>query len=117
MPNSIRLNLSFSRCSRCSGLFGDTNHPVPCSIFARPQVMRRSLSGPSSGFQSRVVRSTAVMFNRPFESFLPIDLDLPGADHKFHRVQLFRAGQRNGSSGTMALYRPIGVIEGISFFS
>jgi hypothetical protein len=61
--------------------------------------------------------STTEMLNNPFRIFVTTDRDLYVADHGNDRVQLFREGQRNGTSvagngsiGTIDLVRPSGGI-------
>ena len=119
--NGTRLSSYFFLCSQCFGLFVDVNNHLYCSAYDRHQVLRQSLTYPSSGLiimaGNGCSGSTVEMLNGPFGIFVTIDLDLYVADFFNDRVQLFREGQRNGktvvgtgSSGTIGLRRPTGVV-------
>ena len=79
--NGTRLSSIFFHCSRCGGLFVDVNNHLYCSAYDRHQVLRQSLTDPSSvltivagtGCQG----STAEMFNYPNGIFVTIDLNGP----------------------------------------
>ena len=97
------------------------NNHLYCSAYDRHQVLRQSLSGPSNALTivagNGCSGSTAAMLNTPHGIFVTLDLDLYVADFENDRVQLFREGQRNGktvvgtgSSGTIGLRRPTGVV-------
>ena len=118
--NGTRLSSTFFNCFRCTGLFVDVNNRLYCSAYDRHQVMRQSLSAPSSVLT--VVAgvscsgSTDEMLNGPYGIFVTLDLDLYVADYGNSRVQLFRAGQRNGTTvagsganGTIQLNGPSGI--------
>lgn len=119
--NGTRLSSTFFRCSRCSGLFIDVNNHLYCSAQDRHQVLRQSLSDPTSVLTTVAGTgcsgSTNEMLNHPWGIFVTIDLDLYVADHRNDRVQLFQSGQRrgttvagSGSNGTIALNGPSGVV-------
>ena len=119
--NGTRLSSTLFNCSRCRGLFVDVNNHLYCSAHDAHQVLRQSLSDPSS--VSTVMAgtgcpgSTDEMLNNPHGIFVTSDLDLYVADYENSRVQLFRGGQRNGSTvagngsnGTIDLLKPTGVV-------
>ena len=118
--NGTRLSSTFFHESRCVGLFVDVNNQLYCSGYDFHQVLRQSLTDPSSGLiivaGTGDAGSTAEMLSSPFGIFVTFGLDLYVADLGNDRVQLFRPGQRNGttvagngSSGTIDLDRPTGV--------
>ena len=119
--NGTQLFSTFFLCSLCIGVFVDVNKQLYCSAHDRHQVIRHPLSDPSSVLTvvagTGCPGSTAEMLKDPWGIFVTIDLDLYVADHLNDRVQLFREGQRRGTTvagkesiGTIALSRPTGVI-------
>ena len=115
--NGSRLPSSIFLCAPCKGLFVDVKNNLYCSTYELHQVVRQSLSDPSSEMTitagTGCAGSTAQMLNYPMGIFVTITLDLYVADHRNDRIQLFRWGQRNGetvagsgSSGTIKLNRP-----------
>jgi DNA-binding beta-propeller fold protein YncE len=59
------------------------------------------------------------MLNSPFGIFVTTNFDLYVADSANHRIQMFRAGERNGTilvgngaPGTINLTRPTGIVVG-----
>jgi hypothetical protein len=111
-----------STSSECFGLFVDSNDDLYCSQHNAHQVVRRSLSNPSSPTMivagTRCSGSTATTLNNPWGIFVTETFDLYVADHLNHRIQLFRRGEVdattvtiNGMNGTtMTLNYPIGVM-------
>ena len=119
--NGTRLSSTFFPCSRCSGLFVDVNNHLYCSARDRHQVLRQSLSDPSDGLTivagTGCSGSTDELLNRPHGIFVTRDLDIYVADTNNNRVQLFRSGQRDGSTlpgnrstETIALNRPLALV-------
>ena len=106
---------------QCFSLFVDTNNSLYCSLYAVHVVIRRSLN--SSDTQLTTVAGTgcsgflADALYYPRGIFVAIDFDLYVADAGNNRVQLFEAGQVNGTTvagsgapGTVHLYYPTAVI-------
>ena len=119
--NGTRISSSTFLCGQCQGVFVDVNDNLYCSVPERHQVMRQSLSDPSTGITiaagTGCAGATDRMLQYPLGIFVTIDFDLYVADHKNDRVQLFRWGERNGitvagngSSGAIDLRRPRGVV-------
>ena len=118
--NGSRLPSSIFLCSSCESLFVDVKNNLYCSATELHQVVRQSLSDPSSRMTiaagTGCAGSTSSSFDGPVGIFVTTDLDLYVADHRNHRIQLFRWGQKNGetvagsgSNGTIMLNRPTGV--------
>ncbi|KAF9758246.1 RING finger protein nhl-1 [Nosema granulosis] len=108
-------------CSRCFGLFVDINNNLYCSQRDSHQVVSKSLNSPANALT--IVAGTGCagsdpnMLNIPYGIFVTINLDLYVADWGNDRIQLFRSGQLNattvagnGSTGTISLNRPRGVV-------
>ena len=123
--NGTRLSSTFFHHSRCSGLFVDVNNQLYCSDYNLHQVLRQSLMDPSGGLTivagTGDAGSTVETLNSPVGIFVTFGLDLYVADYSNHRVQLFRPGQRSGttvagygSSGTTDLNEPSGVVSWIA---
>ena len=119
--NGTRISSSTFLCGQCHGVFVDVNNNLYCSVPERHQVMRQSLSDPSTGITiaagTGCAGATEQMLQYPAGIFVTIDFDLYVADHKNDRVQLFQWGEKNGitvagngSSGAIDLRRPRGVV-------
>ena len=102
---------------RCYGLFIDINDDLYCSQEALHQVVKYSwrnpLAYPIVVAGQRCSGSSSLMLNSPRGIFVTTNLDLYVADCNNNRVQLFRYGERNGTTviqnGTILLDCPIGV--------
>jgi DNA-binding beta-propeller fold protein YncE len=105
----------------CWSLFIDTHDQLYCSQDTSARVIRKSLLWNIN--QTTIlagtggVGSAADMLYQPRGIFVDLNMTLYVADCANHRVQRFRAGERNGttiagngSSGTIALNRPLAVI-------
>ena len=105
----------------CYGLFIDSNNSLYCSMHNSHQVIKRSLN--SSVNQTSIVAGTgcigyqAYALYNPSGIFVTNSTDLYVADTGNDRIQLFRAGQVNGTtvagreaSGTIQLSSPTAVI-------
>ena len=84
----------------CYGLFVDLNDTLYCSAFNRSQVLSVSLitnvSNVVAGNGS--AGTTSAQLSRQRGIFVDTNFDLYVADTLNHRVQLFRQGQRNGTT-------------------
>ena len=105
----------------CRGLFIDINNSLYCSTFNSHKVIRRSID--SNDTQLVTVAgtdcpgSTPEMLRTPQGIFVTINFDLYVTDHDNQRIQLFRFGQRNGTTvagggalGTIQLKYPTAVV-------
>jgi hypothetical protein len=87
---------------QCTGLFGDTNDNLYCSMSNIHQVIKKSLT--SSTNSSTIVTgngfngSLSNMLNSPNAIFIDINFDLYVADYYNNRIQLFRPGELNGKT-------------------
>ena len=112
----------------CRSLFVDTYDRLYCSQDLLARVIRNSLLWTIN--QTTVVAGTGItgsaanMLNGPRGIFVDLNMALYVADSDNDRVQMFRAGERNGttiagngSSGTIALNRPFAIIlDGDGYF-
>ena len=98
-------NSSFSTLSivtHCFGLFMDTNDSLYCSMRDSHQVIKRSIN--SNDYQLTSVAGTGCagylpnMLQNPHGIFITVNFDLYVADTNNERIQLFRAGQLNGTT-------------------
>ena len=102
---------------RCWGLFIDINDDLYCSQIDLHQVVKYSWRNPLA-YRTVVAGkgcfgSSSLMLNSPRGIFVTTNLDLYVADCNNNRVQLFRYGERNGTTviqnGTILLDCPTGV--------
>ena len=104
---------------RCYGLFVDIYETLYCSFESSHQVIAYSLTNRS---QSSVTvagvgsaGSSSLMLTNPYGVFVTTNRDLYVADCGNNRIQLFRYGQRNGTTvagngiGSIILYCPTSV--------
>ena len=86
----------------CYGLFIDINNVLYCSINNLHRIVSMSLNSPSN--LTTIVAgigcagSTSYMLSSPYGIFVDTNLDLYVADYGNNRIQLFKAGQSNGST-------------------
>ena len=91
---------SFNRS--CFGLFIDLNHTIYCAMGHIHLVAKRSLVDNTTGLT--IVAGTGVngsapdMFNFPCGIFVDTNFIVYVADTDNHRVQLFHAGEKNGTT-------------------
>ena len=113
----------------CFALFVDINNYLYCSMINKDQVVKQPLDGITN--MSIRVAGTGIlgdasdMLTFPRGIFVDINLDLYVADYGNNRIQLFKAGQLNGttvagvdSTPSIALYNPTAVFldaDGYSF--
>ena len=111
--NSGSFMPTLSIVSLCLGLFIDINDSLYCSLYVYHQVIKRSLN--STGTQFTIVAGkscqgyTSDMLSYPHGIFVAINFDLYVADTSNHRIQLFPAGQLNGT--TVAGSEALGTIQ------
>ena len=107
--------------SACFGLFVDVNNTLYCSQNSIHRVVKTSLNDPSGTLMiaagSGSSGSASYMLSYPNGVFVTSNLDLYVADSGNNRIQLFRAGERNGTTvagngtnDTIALSHPIGIV-------
>ena len=119
--NGTRLPISVPIFSTRTGLFVDDNNTLYSSQDSFHQVVKTSLNDPSgtliiaAGTGSS--GSASYMLNSPFGIFVTTSLDLYVADSGNNRIQLFRAGERNGTTvagnetiGSITLDYPTGIV-------
>ena len=105
----------------CRGLFIDTNDSLYCSLIYHHKVIRRSLN--SNDTNSAIVAGTGCpgyasnTLYFPRGIFVTINFSLYVADSSSHRIQLFRANQKNATTvagreapGTIELRYPTAVV-------
>ena len=105
---------------QCHYLFIDTNSSLYCSLYNTHRVVKRSLN--SNDTQVTTIAGTGCpgyqphMLYNPSGIFVTVNLDLYVADFNNFRVQLFRAGDLNGTTvagrdapGTIELKNPTAV--------
>ena len=120
-PNATNSTPAMFVNGPCYGLFVDIENNLYCSLFIGQQVIMKSLNG---GINTATVRagtgcigSTSTTFYNPCGIFVDTNLNLYVADSGNNRIQLFLAGQLNGStlvgsgsSDPITLYWPGGVV-------
>ena len=98
--NNISFVTKFS--DDCRGLFVNLNNNLYCSLRWKHRVVKISLNETSgteitvAGTDSR--GDTSEKLNGPWGIFVNTNCDLYVADAENNRIQLFRSGQRNGST-------------------
>lgn len=121
MKNRTLLS-SISVDQQCWDLFVDRHDDVYCSQSSYHQVVKYSWRDPSTSSPTVVAGmkcpgSTSTMLSSPRGIFVTANDDLYVADPGNNRIQLFRSGERNGTtvagrgaSGTISLSLPTDVI-------
>ena len=100
----------------CSALFVDINNYLYCSIINKHQVVKQLLDGIAN--MSIIVAGTGIngkasdMLYYPRGIFVDINLDLYVADWGNNRIQLFKAGQLNGTTVAGVDTTPSIVLDG-----
>jgi hypothetical protein len=119
--NATNSNTIMNVSGVCGGLFIDIYNSFYCSHTLSHQIWKKHVEGSSNSSViiagTGTLGSAANMLNGPFGIVVDIDLSLYVADFHNNRVQLFSAGQQNGTtvagngaSGTIVLSNPITVI-------
>ena len=108
--------------SKCFGLFVDINDTLYCSMYDRHQVVKRLLNDSTMALTTvagtGIPTSASNTLDSPHGIFVDINFDLYVADTNNNRIQLFRAGELNGttvagnrsSNNTVTLKHPTGVV-------
>ena len=113
--------VSVSVGEHCYGLFMPTNDSLYCSLRDSNRVFKILII--NNDYQLTTVAGTGCagylqnMLQNPHGIFVTVNFDLYVADTSNQRIQLFRAGQLNGTtmagihaSGTVQLYHPTAVL-------
>jgi hypothetical protein len=119
--NETRLESPMLIGTHCAGLFVDINNDLYCSQDNRNQVLKKSLNDPRIATSiiagTGGAGSTSYMLSSPNGIFVTENLDLYVADFSNHRIQLFRSGERNGTTvvgatapGTISLNQPMSIV-------
>ena len=105
----------------CLDLWVDLEGNTYCSLSGSHQVIRRSVNDNPNTTSivagNQIAGSTSDMLNNPRGIFVDVQLNLYVADSSNDRIQLFKFGQRNGTtvagngaSGTITLSNPTSVV-------
>lgn len=101
-PNSSNLTWAMNVTKTCTGLFVDTNNSLYCAMWEAHRVIKRPLTNntltPTTIAGDGTAGSRSNMLNGPVGIFVDTNFNLYVADSQNHRVQLFTAGQINGTS-------------------